>query len=51
VTIDRLEITKTNGRLNSEYIDSAISIEKAHAALQKIRNPNKKTKKSKNKKR
>jgi predicted phosphodiesterase len=46
--IDRLEISKSNGRVNDEYISTAISIEKAHAAIEEIKN--KKKNKWKNKK-
>lgn len=39
--IDRLELTKTKGILNSEYIETAITMESAHAVLQEIINKSK----------
>jgi len=45
--IDRLEISKSNGRVNDEYISTAISIEKAHAAIEEIKNKKKNKKKNK----
>ncbi len=41
VVIDRLEIRKTKGTLNKEYTATAISMEKAHAALETIINKKK----------
>ncbi|MBW8015282.1 MAG: hypothetical protein FVQ82_03780 [Planctomycetes bacterium] len=53
VVIDRLEISKTKGSLNSDYIATAITMEKAQATLEGIKNrkknKNKNSKKNKTK--